>query len=142
MDDRRDTSNSIGALPRRPKKKELKDDPGSSSEGAALKTPRRVIPSLVDVSSSDKVHLFSRRGSALADRALLVFYDCARETSTNKLGRPAQDSARRAAVRNVYNNIDLRQGERVHPMPFSPNVDRTDTTHQRTRSVKLELADV
>ena len=69
------------------------------------------------------------------------FYDCARETSTTKLGRPTHDSSHSAAVSNAYNNIDLRKVERVHPMPFSPNVDRTDTTHQLTRSVKLALAD-
>ena len=38
--------------------------------------------------------------------------------------------------------MDLRKVERVHPMPFSPNVDKTDTTHELSRSIKFALADI
>ena len=65
----------------------------------------------------------------------------ARQAQTN-LNGAAQGSAHIAAVRNAYNNIDLRKVERVHPTPFSATVDKTDTTQQLTRRVKLVLADI
>ena len=108
--DRRDPSNrsssSSSARPRRLKKEELKEDRDPSSEVAALKTPRRVVPSQIDVSSGDKLHLLPRSEFALAGRALPLFSTTAhaRQAQIN-LDGAAQDGAYIAAVRNAYNTI-------------------------------------
>ena len=86
-DDRRETSGSSSSAPdRRPKKEHAKKGPDSCSDVAALKTPRRVTPSLVQVSSSDKCHLLSRRVYPCRSRVPVVFYDSSRATSTDTLG--------------------------------------------------------
>ena len=69
--------------------------------------------------------------SALADRVLPL-------SSTNADSRQAQINLDGTA----QDSADLRKVERVRPMPFSPNVHRTGTKHDITRSVILAPADI
>ena len=94
-DDRSETSSSNSssrsstAPARRPKKEDVKENPGSS-DVTALKTPWRVILPLVDVSPGHQVHLRSRNECAVADRAVPL-------SSTTAHARHAQIDSDNAA---------------------------------------------
>lgn len=97
------------------KNKAMKKEPDDLEDVSALKTPRRVTPSLVDVSSSDKLHLLSRSEPA-TDRALPLSSATAhaRQDRIDEIAAAA-DNACIKAVQRHCTTIDLRMVWTVSP---------------------------
>ena len=118
----------------RKQKEPPQDDPDDSD--VALKTPRRVIPPLVDVSSGDHLHSISRSELDL-NRALPLSSATAhaRQARVDEVNAAAE-SIYIAAVKRHYIAIDVRKVERVVPIPFRCAANRTDAVQQLNRSIK------
>ena len=132
---------SSSSNPPRKQKEPPQGDP-DDSDLAALKTPRQVIPSLVDVSSGDHLHSLSRSELDL-NRTLPLSSATAhaRQARVDEVNAAAE-SIYIAAVKRHYITIDFRKVDRVFSIPFSSAANRTDTVQQLTRSIKRALADV
>ncbi|CAN0580470.1 unnamed protein product, partial [Laminaria digitata] len=133
-----DDHSSSSSAPAGHARKNAKEEPDCSSEVAVLTTPRQVTPSVVDVSSSDRLHLLSRSESALPLSSTTAY---ARQAHIDSVS-VSRDSAYIAAVKRAYKQINLRKVDRVTPMPFSATANRTDAAQQLTRSIKRALTDI
>ena len=83
-----------------------------------LKTPRQVVPSLIDVSSCGRLHQLSRNEPATDDRELPLSSTTAHVRLATVVASAARcDVGHVAAVKRAYANINVQKIERVTTLP-------------------------
>ncbi|CAN0583169.1 unnamed protein product, partial [Laminaria digitata] len=91
-----------------------KKEPDDSPHVTALKTPRQVTPSLIDVSASDQLHSISRSQLAVTDRALPLSSAIAHARQEQIDAADATLlAAHEAKVFSAYAHLDIRKVELV-----------------------------
>ena len=84
-----------------------------------LKTPRQVVPSLLDFSSGFRLHKLSRSEPATDGRALPSSSTTAHAHEAKVAAIAAESNAAHvAAVKRPYANVNVHKIERVTSMPF------------------------
>ena len=139
-DSSRGGSSSSSAPARKPMME--KEEPTDSEDINELKTPRKVTPSLVNMSSSDKLHSLSRSefdaGCALPLSSATAHV---RQEQNNEIN-DAVDNAYIRAIPRHYITIDLRKVDRVVALLFSSAIARTEAMQQLIRSIRRALAEI